>query len=189
MEPKFTFLAWLSSFAAYKMAGWAETRNAVYPSPCTTVEKNTERNVERKRCWKKWLTLLHKLDCQAGTIGAHKGKHAYNHNEHSRAEHRRSHDQQLLNVGQEVLWRNLLQKVLLKNKHVHELAMIEEAVQKLGFPKHQTQKITWTANLFMLKVIHQSGKTETSAFYRFFILENKGREWFALAGHLRVATT
>lgn len=142
-------------------------------------------NGEWKRCWKKWLTLFHKLDCQAGTIGAHEGKHAYNHNEHSRAEHRRSHDQQLLNVGQEVLGRNLLQKVL--------LAMAQEPVQKLAFPKHQAlyadKKITWTANLFMLKVIHQSGKTETSAFYRFFILENKGREWFALAGHLRVATT
>lgn len=70
-----------------------------------------------EKSWKKLLTLFHKLDCQAGTIRAHKGKHAYNHNEHSGAEHWRSHYQQLLNIGQEVLWRNLLQKVLWKNKH------------------------------------------------------------------------
>lgn len=79
----------------------------------------------------KWLTLFHKLDCQAGTIRTHKGKHAYNHNEHSRAEHWRSHYQQLLNIGQEVLWCNLLQKVLWKNKYSYEQDTMEETMEGL----------------------------------------------------------
>lgn len=125
---------------------------------------------------KKRLTLFHKLDCQTGTIRAHKGKHAYNHNEHSRAEHWRSHYQQLLDVGQQVLWRNLLQKVLWKNKHMHEVARNDRGADTQMIPelsksiRRQKNKV-WTTNLFVLKVIHQSGKTETSAFYRFFILE------------------
>lgn len=59
-------------------------------------------------CVCEWLTLFHELHSQAWAIGAHEREHAHYHDEHARAEHGWSENQQLLDVGQQVPWRHLL---------------------------------------------------------------------------------
>lgn len=58
------------------------------------------------------LTLLHELHSQAGAVGAHERQHAHHHDEHPGAQHGRGHHQQLLDVGEQVPRRHLLQQVL-----------------------------------------------------------------------------
>lgn len=83
------------------------------------------------------LTLFHKLDCEAGAVGAHEWKHAHNHDKHPRAEHRRGHYQQLLNVGQQVPWRNFLQQVLLIYRYMHISWGAGKQMEEI-IPKQQT---------------------------------------------------